>query len=53
MQKRDKHAGARGANRMADRDSAAIDVDASRIKADVLGDGKRLCRESFIGFNKV
>ena len=53
VQQRRQHARARSADRMADRDRAAVDVDDRRIPAQVLVDRERLRRESFIGFDEI
>ena len=53
VQKRDKDAGARCADRMADRDRAAIDIHDRRIPAHVLVDGQGLRREGFIRLDEI
>src|SRR5436305_8671905 len=48
-----QHARAGGADRMADRNRAAIDVDLAGIPAEVLVDRAGLRRERFIGLDQV
>src|SRR5580700_10470932 len=53
VEQRHQHAGARGADRMADGDGAAVDVDLAGVPAEVLVDGAGLRREGLIGFDEV
>src|SRR5450631_730656 len=53
VEQRGQYARAGGADRMADGDGAAIDVDLGRIPAEVLIDRASLRRESFIRFDQV
>src|ERR1019366_4497023 len=53
VQKRDKDAGARRADRMADRDRAAIDIHDRRIPTHVLVYGQGLCREGFVRLDEI
>src|SRR5882672_7706658 len=48
-----QHARARGADRMAERDRAAIDVELRWIEAEFLADGQRLRGEGFVGLDEV
>ena len=52
VQQRDQHARARGADRMADRDRAAVDVDDVGVPAEVLVDRQRLRGESLVGLDE-
>src|ERR1700761_1779687 len=53
VQQRHQYARTGGADRMADRDRAAIDVDLGRIPAEVLVDRAGLRREGFVGLDQV
>src|SRR4029077_17384166 len=53
VEQRHQHAGARGADRMADGDGAAIDVDLAGVPAEGLVDGAGLRRECLVGFDEV
>src|ERR1700760_3375847 len=53
VEKRHQHARAGGANGMADRDRAAIDVDLAGIPAEVLVDRAGLRRKSLVGLDQV
>src|SRR3954467_11257883 len=53
VEERDQHARAGRADRMADRDRAAVDVDPGRIPAEILVDGASLRRESLIRLDEV
>src|ERR1700744_997126 len=53
MQKSDKNARARCADRVADGDRAAVDIDDAGIPAEILIDSKRLRREGFIGLDEI
>src|SRR5215472_9912286 len=53
MQQRDQHAGARRADRMAERDRAAVDVDLVGVPAEILVDRARLGREGFVRLDQV
>src|SRR5688500_817722 len=53
VQERDEDAGARRADRMADRDRAAVDVHDLRVPAHVLVDRERLGREGLVGLHEL
>src|SRR3954467_12447899 len=53
VQQRDQHAGAGSADRVADRDRAAIDVDLGRIPAEVLVDRTSLGCERLVGLDQI
>src|SRR5215475_6134458 len=53
VQQRHQHAGAGGADRVTDRDRAAIDVDLGGIPAEVLVDGAGLRREGLVGLDQI
>src|SRR5215207_2109550 len=53
VEERDQDAGARGADRMADGDCAAVDVHDLRVPAHVLVDGERLRREGLVRLDEV
>src|SRR3954471_15040360 len=53
MQQRHQHARAGSADRVADRDSAAIDIDLSRVPTEVLVDRAGLRRERLVGLDQV
>ena len=52
-QQRVQDARARRADRMADRDRAAVDVDLAGIPAEALVDSDSLGRERFVGFDQI
>src|SRR5260370_35862936 len=49
VEQRGEHARARGADRMAERDGAAIDVELVRIEAELLADRDGLAAEGLVG----
>src|ERR1043165_855276 len=53
VEQRDEDAAARGADRVADRDGAAVDVDLARVPAHLVVDGARLRREGFVDLEEV
>src|SRR5258708_17417373 len=53
MEQRHQHTGARGADRVAERDRAAVDVDLGRIPAQVLVDRASLCGKRLVGLDEV
>ncbi len=53
IDQRGEDARARGADRVADRDRAAVDVDLVGVPAELLADRKRLRGEGFVGFDQV
>src|ERR1044072_9426155 len=53
VEKGGEDAGARGADRVADRDRAAVDVDLVGVPAELLADRERLGGERLIGFDEV
>ena len=53
MQQRGQHPRARGADRMTERDGAAVDVDNSRVPAQVLVDRESLSGEGLVGFHEL
>src|SRR5580692_5767124 len=53
VQQRHQHAGARRADRMAERDRAAVDVDLRGIPAEVLVDRAGLRRKGFVCLDQV
>src|SRR5438270_2613613 len=53
VEQRYENARAGGADRMADRNRAAVDVDLRGVPTEVLVDGARLSREGFIGLDEV
>src|SRR5580700_3131354 len=53
IKQRHQHPGAGRADRMADGDGAAVDVDLAGIPAEVLVDGASLRRERLVGFDEV
>ena len=53
VEQRRQHARSRGADRMPDRDGAAVDVHDRRVPAHVLVDRERLGREGFVGLDEL
>src|ERR1700688_659824 len=53
VQERDQHARARGADRVANGDGAAIDVHLAGVPAEILVDRASLCGECLIGFDEI
>src|SRR5215510_8147251 len=53
VQQRDEHTGARGADRVAEGDGAAVDVDLAGVPAEVLVDGAGLGGEGLVGLDQV
>src|SRR6476646_7254139 len=53
VEQRHQHASAGGADRMTDRDRAAVDVDLRRIPAEVLVDGASLRCERLVRFDQI
>src|SRR6516165_2601212 len=53
MEQRDEDACAGGADRVAERDCTAIDVDLARVPAEILVDRAGLGRESLVRFDEV
>src|SRR5438477_12360700 len=53
VQQRDEDPGARGADRVAERDRAAIDVELLGVEAEFLADRTGLRREGFVGLDQV
>src|ERR1700726_1602938 len=53
VKQRHQHAGARRADRMADGNGAAVDVDLAGVPAEVLVDGASLRGERLVGFDQI
>src|SRR5262249_13875953 len=53
VEQRDQHAPARGADRMAERDPPAVDVDLRGVPAEVLVDGAGLRGERLVRFDQI
>ena len=53
VEQRDQHARARGADRVPERDRAAVDVDAVPVPAERVAVGQRLRRERLVGLDQV
>src|SRR6267154_486133 len=53
VQQRHQHARTGSADRMAERDRAAVDVDLGGIPAEVLVDGASLCGKGLVGLDEI